>query len=129
MSEATATILVVDDEPSNIDVMRGVLLPDYVMKVALSGEKALAIASRTPCPDVVLLDVMMPGLDGYEVCRRLKADPATEKIPVVFVSGHTGEAERQRGLSCGAADFLSKPVDPEAVRDVVRRALGGPARG
>ena len=123
MSEAPLTVLVVDDEPSNIDVLKGALSAAYTVKAAVSGEKALQVARKEPHPDLVLLDVMMPGVDGYEVCRRLKGDPATAGIPVVFVSGHSTEAERQEGLACGAADFISKPVEPEGVLATVRRVI------
>ena len=125
MSETpSVTVLVVDDEPANIDLLKGVLPAEYRVKVAISGEKALKIAQKSPCPDIVVLDVMMPEMDGYEVCRRLKADVLTAGIPVVFVSGHTDETERQKGLALGAADFISKPIASENVRETVRRVLG-----
>jgi CheY-like chemotaxis protein len=117
------TVLLVDDEPSNIDLLKGLLPADYKVKVAISGEKALKIAQKEPYPHLILLDVMMPEMDGYEVCRQLKADTATAAIPVVFVSGHTDDAERAKGLALGAADFLSKPVDPDKVRTVLDRLL------
>ncbi|MEW6164241.1 MAG: response regulator [Pseudomonadota bacterium] len=122
---APPTLLLVDDEPANIDLLKGVLPADCKFRVAINGEKALQIAQKTPVPDLVFLDVMMPGMDGYEVCRRLKADPATAGIPVVFLSGHTDETERQKGLALGAADFLSKPIDPERVNAALRRVTGG----
>lgn len=118
------TVLVVDDEPSNIDLLKGVLPPECKVKVAINGEKALQIAQKAPCPDLIFVDVMMPGMDGYEVCRRLKADVATAGIPVVFLSAHTEETERQKGLALGAVDFLSKPVDPELVNAALHRAVG-----
>ena len=124
MSDTPLTLLVVDDEPANIDLLKGVLPAEYRVKVAISGEKALKIAQKLPGPDIVILDVMMPEMDGYEVCRLLKSDALTAGIPVVFVSGHTDEAERQKGLALGAADFISKPIDPEIVRETVRRVLG-----
>ena len=80
------TILVVDDTPENIDVLSGILNQEYRVKVALNGERALKIAASDSPPDLILLDVMMPGMDGYEVCRRLKGDEATHDIPVIFVT-------------------------------------------
>lgn len=123
MSEKDKTLLVVDDAPDNIQLLSGLLKATYKVKAATSGEKALMIANRAPVPDLVLLDVMMPGMDGYEVCRQLKAEGATRDIPVVFVSGHSSVEERQRGLDMGAAAYLSKPVDPEALYGVLEKLL------
>ncbi|MGG5821852.1 PleD family two-component system response regulator [Falsiroseomonas sp. HW251] len=107
----TARVLVVDDIAANLRLLEAKLLAEYYeVGVAASGEEALA-AVRDWLPDVVLLDVMMPGMDGYEVCRRLKAQSATAHIPVVMVTALTDQAERVRGLEAGADDFLSKPVD------------------
>jgi two-component system cell cycle response regulator len=107
----TARVLVVDDIAANLRLLEAKLLNEYYeVAVASSGLEALASAGRW-MPDVVLLDVMMPGMDGYEVCRRLKAQPATAHIPVVMVTALTDQAERVRGLDAGADDFLSKPVD------------------
>ncbi|MFC1606460.1 response regulator [Candidatus Latescibacterota bacterium] len=108
------TILVVDDTVENIDVLRSILGEKYKVKVALNGEKALKIAEKKP-PDIILLDVMMPEMDGYEVCRRLKMDEVTKDIPVIFVTGHQDEEEKDKGLALGAVDYLSKPVEPELV--------------
>ncbi len=85
-----ATILVVDDTPANLSLMTGLLRDDYKVKAAIDGEKALRIAQASPPPDLILLDIMMPGMDGYEVCRRLKADPATRDIPVIFLTAKSG---------------------------------------
>jgi len=106
------TVLVVDDAPANLQLVSGLLRGRYKVKVATSGEKALRIAAAEPAPDLILLDVMMPEMDGHEVCRRLKADPATQAIPVVFLTATIDDAERARGLELGAADYLAKPVDP-----------------
>ncbi|TCZ61386.1 PleD family two-component system response regulator [Roseicella aquatilis] len=107
----TARILVVDDIPANLRLLEAKLSAEYYeVALASSGPEALAMAARW-APDVVLLDVMMPGMDGYEVCRRLKADEATAHIPVVMVTALIDQAERVRGLQAGADDFLSKPVD------------------
>jgi two-component system cell cycle response regulator len=107
----TARVLVVDDIVANLRLLEAKLLNEYYeVSVAGSGQDALAQVQRS-MPDVVLLDVMMPGMDGYEVCRRLKAQPATAHIPVVMVTALTDQSERVRGLEAGADDFLSKPVD------------------
>ena len=118
------TILVVDDAPENIDLLRAILVPDYALKVALNGEKALKIAfSETP-PDVILLDVMMPGMDGFEVCRRIKADPVHCHIPVIFITSLEDAQDRELGLRLGAADFLCKPFDADVVLRSVASQLG-----
>ncbi len=107
----TARILVVDDIAANLRLLEAKLLHEYYeVSVASSGAEALSVA-QSWSPDVVLLDVMMPGMDGYEVCRRLKAQPATAHVPIVMVTALTDQAERVRGLEAGADDFLSKPVD------------------
>jgi two-component system cell cycle response regulator len=107
----TARVLVVDDIAANLRLLEAKLLNEYYeVNVAPSGEEALAVI-EVWLPDVVLLDVMMPGLDGYEVCRRLKSEAATAHIPVVMVTALTEQAERVRGLEAGADDFLSKPLD------------------
>ncbi|WP_270933271.1 PleD family two-component system response regulator [Falsiroseomonas oryzae] len=107
----TARVLVVDDILANLRLLEAKLLNEYYdVAIASSGQEALTIIGGW-MPDVVLLDVMMPGMDGYEVCRRLKAQPATAHIPVVMVTALTDQAERVRGLEAGADDFLSKPVD------------------
>ncbi len=107
----TARVLVVDDIAANLRLLEAKLLNEYYeVNIALSGEEALGTVGEW-LPDVILLDVMMPGLDGYEVCRRLKSAVATAHIPVVLVTALTEQAERVRGLEAGADDFLSKPVD------------------
>ena len=105
-------VLVVDDTPDNLALMGGLLKDDYLVKVANSGEKALRIASSEHPPDLVLLDIMMPGMDGYEVCRRLKEERATRDIPVIFLTALNDEADEQRGLELGAVDYITKPVSP-----------------
>jgi putative two-component system response regulator len=123
MTGQPITLLLVDDEPANIHLLKGVLHSDFKFKIATNGDKALRIAQTEPHPDLILLDVMMPGIDGYEVCRQLKSDPATAGIPVIFVSGHTVEAELQKGLALGAVNFVSKPIDPVKVNAAVQNAL------
>ncbi|MEQ8398381.1 two-component system response regulator [Thalassobaculum sp.] len=109
------TVLVVDDTPDNLVLMSGLLKDRYRVKVANGGERALTIAATAPQPDIVLLDVMMPGLDGYEVCRRLKADPSTSGIPVVFLTARSDQADERRGLELGAVDYITKPISPPIV--------------
>ncbi|OSM01719.1 response regulator [Magnetofaba australis] len=118
-----ATILVVDDTPENIDVLSGVLRGEYKVKAALNGDKALRIASAESKPDMILLDVMMPEMDGYEVCRRLKADPATARIPVIFITAKSEQEDERRGLELGAVDYITKPISPPIVKVRVRTHL------
>ncbi|MDR1854761.1 MAG: two-component system response regulator [Azoarcus sp.] len=110
------TILVVDDAPENLALMSAVLRDIYRVKVANNGEKALRIAISEPHPDLILLDVMMPGLSGYEVCERLKADPVTRGIPVIFLTASAETDDEARGLELGAVDYIVKPVAPSIVR-------------
>ena len=115
MADDRRTVLVVDDAPENIRVLTAILGPSYRVKAATSGEKALQMCAGDPLPDLVLLDVVMPGIDGYEVCRRLKAEARTAAVPVIFVTGNADERERSRARSLGAADFLVKPLEPARV--------------
>lgn len=108
-------ILVVDDVPQNIDVLANILSPTYQVKAALNGERALAIARSNPSPDLVLLDIAMPGMDGYEVCHRLKEQENTREIPVIFVSALSDEKDETHGLALGAVDYIAKPVSPPIV--------------
>lgn len=109
-----STILVVDDTAQNIDVLSGILKKKYKVKAALSGEKALKIAKTSP-PDMILLDIMMPNMDGYEVCEKLKQDPLTAGIPVIFITAKNETDDESKGLALGAVDFMSKPVRPAIV--------------
>ncbi len=113
-------ILIVDDTPLNIGVISGALKDSYKTKVATNGEKALALASSDEKPDLILLDIMMPGMDGYEVCSRLKADPATREIPVIFLTGQTSAEDETRGFEVGAVDYVHKPFSPSVVKARVR---------
>ena len=116
----TARVLVVDDVPANVKLLEARLSAEYFDVVtAMSGAEALAICARAEC-DIVLLDVMMPDMDGFEVCRRLKANPATHHIPVVMVTALDSPADRVRGLEAGADDFLTKPVSDVALIARVR---------
>ncbi len=117
------TILVVDDTPTNIEILSEVLVDeDYEVLFATSGQEALEIAFGE-VPDLVMLDVMMPGMDGYQVCRRLKADPVTKGIPVIFVTAMGEETDEAKGLGIGAIDYLTKPIRPPIVRARVRNHL------
>jgi serine phosphatase RsbU (regulator of sigma subunit) len=113
-------ILIVDDTPLNIGVISGALRDFYKTKVATNGERALALAGAEEKPDLILLDVMMPGMDGYEVCSRLKADPSTREIPVIFLTGQTGAEDETRGFDVGAVDYVHKPFSPAVVKARVR---------
>jgi putative two-component system response regulator len=110
------TVLVVDDAPDNLVMMSAVLRDIYRVKVANNGEKALRIAVSEPPPDLILLDIMLPGLSGYEVCERLKADPVTRGIPVIFLTASSDTNDEARGLDLGAVDYIVKPVAPLIVR-------------
>ncbi len=115
-------LLVVDDDPINIQALYRVFADDHQVLMATTGAQALQMC-LTRQPDLVLLDVMMPDMDGYEVCRRLKADAATRGIPVIFVTAHNDSAAEAQGLDLGAADFISKPIHPKIVRARVRTQL------
>jgi len=115
-----AIILIVDDEPTNIQALAHLLKADYRIRVASSGEKALEIAATDPQPDLILLDVVMPAPDGYEVCRRLKAEPHTHDLPVIFVTGRDSAADEELGLELGAVDYITKPFSPRITRTRVR---------
>jgi PleD family two-component response regulator len=107
-----ATVLVVDDVASNIDVISGILKRHYQVKVATSGKKALRIARTDPQPDLILLDVMMPEMDGMEVCKRLKDDELTESIPIIFLTAKSDITDMTEGFNQGAVDYITKPANP-----------------
>lgn len=120
---ARQTVLVVDDTPQNITILGELLQPHYTVRATNSGERALQAVRSQPQPDLVLLDVMMPGMDGYEVLRRLKADKATQNIPVVFVTALGDEVNEEHGLELGAVDYIAKPFKPAIVLARVRTHL------
>jgi len=109
------TILVVDDTPENIDVLKGLLHEQYILRTAISGELALRLVLIEPLPSLILLDVMMPGMDGYEVCRQIKANPRIRNIPIIFVTAKSETENEVQGLELGAVDYLTKPVVPAIV--------------
>lgn len=115
-------LLVVDDQPINIQVMFQIFAADFQVFMATSGAQALTMCRENP-PDLVLLDIVMPGMDGFEVCAQLKAQEATRDIPVIFVTAHTDAAQETRGLEAGAVDFIAKPVNPAVVRARVKTHL------
>ncbi|CAM2005302.1 response regulator [Acanthopleuribacter pedis] len=123
VGENRKTILVVDDAPENIDVLSGILSDTFKVKAALNGERALVIAAKEPKPVLILLDIMMPGMDGYAVCRRLKQNPATADIPVIFVTAKNQDEDEQQGLRLGAVDYLTKPIRPAIVLARIRTHL------
>jgi len=116
MNDKVPTVLIVDDEPTNVQALAKLLKSDYRIQVANNGEKALAIAQGSEQPDLILLDIQMDGLDGYEVCRQLKEDPATSTIPVIFVTGQDTVSDEEKGFKLGAVDYISKPFYPTIVR-------------
>nr|WP_284060483.1 two-component system response regulator [Pseudomonas sp. NW5] len=117
------TILLVDDVADNIDILNEVLSPHYRTRVALSGEKALKIAFSATPPDLILLDIMMPGMDGYAVCEALKRNPDTRAIPVIFITAMSEMEDERHGLELGAVDYITKPISPPIVLARVRTHL------
>ena len=123
MSGSHNLVLIVDDTPTNVAVISGLLKDSFRTKVATNGEKALAIAAAAEKPDLILLDVMMPGMDGYEVCRRLKDMPATRDIPVIFLTAKTDEMDEEKGFDVGGVDYIHKPFSAPIVLARVRTQL------
>ena len=121
-ADPQASILVVDDTPANLSLLSSLLSPRWRVRLAPSGAKALELVRRQ-APDLIVLDVMMPELDGYEVCRRLKADPATRDIPVLFLTALSQPEDETRGFECGGADFIQKPFNPATVLSRVATQL------
>ncbi len=117
------TVLVIDDSPEILSIVNELLKSEYRLKAANCGEKGLHLAMLEPRPDIILLDIMMPDLDGLEVCRRLKANPATRDIPVVFLTAMSNEVDEAAGLVLGAADYISKPISGPILRARVKTHL------
>jgi putative two-component system response regulator len=118
-----AIVLVVDDTPDNLAVMSSLLKGSYKVRVANNGERALQLARAEPRPDIILLDIMMPGLSGYDVIRALKADSHTRHIPVIFLTAMSAADDERLGLELGAADYITKPISPPIVLARVRTQL------
>jgi diguanylate cyclase (GGDEF)-like protein len=119
----SAIVLVVDDERINLEILRSVLKDMCTVRGAINGEQALKAARLDPPPDLILLDIQMKGMDGYEVCRRLKSDPLTRHIPVIFVTGKDQEDDETMGFDVGAVDYINKPIRPAIVRARVKLHL------
>ena len=117
------TILIVDDVPMNIKILGDVLKLDYSVRFATNGLKSLEIATSGSPPDLILLDIMMPGMDGYEVCQRLKADKETQNIPIIFITAMSQEEDETRGLELGAVDYITKPFSLPIVKVRVKTHL------
>ena len=110
-----ATILIVDDSPSNLQVLAAILKDLYHIKAAISGKECLKIASSVPQPDLILLDIEMPDMNGYEVCSKLK-DNVGKYIPIIFVTGKDNDGDEEKGFNLGAVDYITKPISPAIVR-------------
>ena len=123
MPQAHETVLLVDDQPENLSILADLLEPHYRVKVADCGERALRAAVSEPRPDLILLDVMMPDLDGYAVLSRLHANASTKDIPVIFVTARDSAEDEERGLELGAVDYIVKPIRPLVVLARVRTHL------
>lgn len=117
-----AAVLIVDDEPSNIEILTAVLEDEYEIFIATSGEEAISVAT-TVLPDLILLDILMPTVDGYEVCSRLKSNPMIADVPVIFTTTLGNEQDQIKGLELGAIDYVTKPVMPEVVKARVRNHI------
>src|SRR5262245_17215873 len=117
------SILIVDDTPDNLTLMTGLLKDTYKTRVANNGERALRLAATLPYPDLILLDIMMPGMDGYEVCQRLKQDRATAEIPIIFLTAKTEIEDEQKGFDVGCVDYITKPISPPIVLARVKTHL------
>lgn len=123
LEEQKHLVLIVDDSPENLILMSGMLEQKYRVKVAKSGSRALAIIEEGIRPDIILLDVMMPVMDGYEVCAELKKNPRASHIPVIFLTARTAVEDETQGFRCGAVDFITKPVNPDIVLSRVNAHL------
>ncbi len=123
MNNSKATVLIVDDEKTYIDLLAGILSDNYSIIIAKSGEQALKRLQSENLPDLILLDIMMPGMDGYEVCRRLKHDQKTRHIPILFITALSEIDEEAKGIALGAIDFITKPINPSIVRARVKTQI------
>ena len=123
MNEQRPRLLIVDDTPDNILLLSETLKDTYQVQAATNGARAIQIASRVPAPDLIMLDVMMPDMDGYEVCRALQDIPTCAKVPVIFVTALSGVGDEERGLALGAVDYITKPFNPSLVKARVRNHI------
>ena len=118
-----SVILAVDDTPENLDVVKGALGTDYIIRAAINGRIALKIAEKQ-LPDLILLDIMMPEMDGYEVCQKLKANTRTADIPIVFLTGAHDNSSQEKAFELGAIDFITKPINGFVLKSCVEKILG-----
>lgn len=123
MDSNRACILIVDDKPENLTIMNEILYDEYKVKATTNPEIALKIAATPKLPDIILLDIMMPVMDGYEVCRRLKSNHVTKNIPVIFVTSKNHEIDETKGFELGAVDYITKPISPSIVKARVKTHL------
>ncbi len=124
-TEARRRILIVDDDPVIVRLLQvNFLIEGYDVETASRGDEALAKAGEW-APDLVILDVMMPGIDGWEVCRRLKENPQMREVPVIFLSARAQDTDRERGYALGVKEYVTKPFDPNQLVEIVRRSLAG----
>lgn len=123
LTDTRQTILAIDDMPENLGLLVDILGNDYRLQVARDGQRGLDLAGGSPVPDLILLDIMMPGMDGYEVCRKLKSHPRTSRIPVIFLTARNEVTDEVLGFDLGAVDYLTKPVSPPLLRARVRNHL------
>ncbi|MEE1675028.1 response regulator [Agarivorans aestuarii] len=117
------SVLIVDDAPENIDSLRGLLSEHYQLKIALNGRRAIELAKTEPKPNLILLDIVMPEMDGFEVCAAIKEDPELQSIPIIFLTSLTEAKDEMLGFSLGANDYISKPFDPAVVKSRINIAL------
>ena len=120
--EKKPVVLAVDDTPENLDVVKGLLSPEFIVKAAINGMMALKIVEKQP-PDLILLDIRMPKMDGFEVCRKLKANEASADIPVIFLTGESDAESEADALAAGAAGFITKPIEPAALFASIEKYL------
>lgn len=113
------TIYLVDDEPHNLHIAHNILSEKYKLKAATNGQKCLQLLEKSPLPDLILLDVMMPEMDGFEVLERIKSELSFAAIPVIMVSGSSCEIDKEKAQTLGAAAFITKPVEPESLKKVI----------
>lgn len=123
ISQEKAIILIVDDTPANIRILTELLRADYAIKISTNGKNAIEIANTQPKPDIILLDIMMPEMDGYEVCSTLKASENTKDIPIIFVTAMTAADDEAKGLDLGAVDYITKPFNPKLIKSRLRNQL------
>ncbi len=121
--KALPKILIVDDEPANIKILSQALKTDYLVSFAINGGDAIALIDSEIKPDIILLDIMMPGMNGYEVCSLIKDKPETANIPVIFISALAANEEMKKGLSLGAVDYIQKPFHPATVKEQIKNHL------